>query len=646
MPKLRVVETLPDFETPAPGANGHAPADAIPSLPAMSIVLEEIPLDWILPGPHNPRVSFDTAAMQELTASIEHYGIQEPLKVRPIGERNGHPLFEIVFGHRRHHGARAAGLATAPCMVEELTEDEALELTQIENLQREDVSAVEEARGFKDLRKRRGWTQQQLGDRLGKSQSYVANRERLLELPEPLQKAIISREIAPASAVVLAAVKPPPAGVKVECYTRHEGKDYTVRGPEDLWKLAAAGMSQHDLETVVREYERQCKYQAETKSRDAAEERAFKNKVDELKKQHPDVPVFRVRGYNYYAPKPAGAVRQVNSSGEEALSKSDACADCKACKRTGFVVWEKYSAVTVSPVCVDQRCNDSTKHKYRRLARERADEVERRQKAVIQRIRTLPAEQLEPKAFDLIRRKFGYLYGEAAEVLKAEPTLLGLARCAALTTFVNSGSKDQQSLLVELGIEEPPAAKGAKGKGKDAKGKGDAAGILRSLGNLVAEGSSEACTFNPSNGYGYCGVTTAQTTTLGPCIHVKEACPEEVRALGYPDAMGYKEEPAPATSGAADEFTVDDFALVQLRACDPSSKHITGMHPMPRWGLAELQAAFTRAAAALGGGTIEVFQNVQDGDSTLVVKWEREPAAAPAPIAGGDCDQVVDDEPH
>jgi len=135
----------------------------------------EVPLDNIAPNPRQPRQHMDDDALEELTLSIETHGVLQPLIVRPLAEG-----YEIVAGERRWRAARKAGLETVPCLVHALSDSHALQIALVENLQREDLNAVETAHGYRRLMTEVGFTQDQVAKIMGKSRSAVANTLRLL----------------------------------------------------------------------------------------------------------------------------------------------------------------------------------------------------------------------------------------------------------------------------------------------------------------------------------------------------------------------------------------------------------------------------------------------------------------------------------
>jgi ParB family chromosome partitioning protein len=144
-----------------------------------------VPIDRIAPNPDQPRRNFAEEDLDELAQSIRARGILQPLIVRPDPERAEH--YQIVAGERRWRAAQRAQLHDVPVIVRELSDLEVLEVAIIENIQRADLNAVEEAAGYRQLLERFGHTQEQLAEALGKSRSHIANAIRLLKLPEDVQ---------------------------------------------------------------------------------------------------------------------------------------------------------------------------------------------------------------------------------------------------------------------------------------------------------------------------------------------------------------------------------------------------------------------------------------------------------------------------
>jgi ParB family chromosome partitioning protein len=149
-----------------------------------------LPLAALKPGRFNPRRNFSQAQLEELAASIRERGLVQPLVVRP--SMTDSESFEIVAGERRWRAAQLANLHQVPVVVRELTDQEAVELAIIENVQREDLNSIEEGEGYKLLMDGHGYTQEDLAKVIGKSRSHLANTLRLLKLPDSVQELLRS----------------------------------------------------------------------------------------------------------------------------------------------------------------------------------------------------------------------------------------------------------------------------------------------------------------------------------------------------------------------------------------------------------------------------------------------------------------------
>ncbi len=145
--------------------------------------LRDIDIDRIVPDPNQPRTSFDKTGLEELAASIRTHGVVQPIVIRPLQDG----VFQIVAGERRWRAAQLAGLERMPALVRDTHEHHALELALVENLQREDLNAIDQARAYQRLLSEFSLTQEKLASRVGKSRASVANTLRLLKLPEEVQ---------------------------------------------------------------------------------------------------------------------------------------------------------------------------------------------------------------------------------------------------------------------------------------------------------------------------------------------------------------------------------------------------------------------------------------------------------------------------
>lgn len=162
----------------------------------------ELPVGSLVPNRQQPRTHFDEAALNDLAASLKQHGIVQPIVVRRVGER-----FEIIAGERRWRAAKLAGLPTVPVVVKEIPDDRLLELALVENIQRQELNPIEEARAYWQLGEHLRLTQEQVADRVSKSRSQVANTLRLLRLPGPLQEHVAAGRVSTGHAKVLLGVE-------------------------------------------------------------------------------------------------------------------------------------------------------------------------------------------------------------------------------------------------------------------------------------------------------------------------------------------------------------------------------------------------------------------------------------------------------
>jgi len=192
----------------------------------------KLPVDRMTPGKYQPRRHFDDAAIDQLADSIAVHGVLQPLLVRPLSGT----MYEIVAGERRWRAAQKAQLHELPVVIRDLTDKEAMEIALIENLQREDLSAVEEAEGYQRLMEEFGHTQDMLSQQLGKSRSHVANTLRLLKLPASVRKMVQAGILSAGHARTLVNAKNPEelAGAIVK-------RGLSVRQTEKLVKQLEAG---------------------------------------------------------------------------------------------------------------------------------------------------------------------------------------------------------------------------------------------------------------------------------------------------------------------------------------------------------------------------------------------------------------------
>jgi ParB family chromosome partitioning protein len=171
--------------------------------------IREVAIELIRPGTFQPRRRFDEDELEALAQSVREKGVLQPLLVRPVDEADA--AFELIAGERRWRAAQRAGLHQVPILVRALSDVEALEIALIENLQREDLTALEEAEAYRRLIDQFGRTQANLADAVGKSRSHVANTLRLLSLPEAVRRRLEEGAISAGHARALLAAEDPAA---------------------------------------------------------------------------------------------------------------------------------------------------------------------------------------------------------------------------------------------------------------------------------------------------------------------------------------------------------------------------------------------------------------------------------------------------
>ncbi|ATP42312.1 nucleoid occlusion protein [Solibacillus sp. R5-41] len=165
----------------------------------------KIPIEKIIPNRYQPRTVFDDERIEELARTIHTHGVIQPIVIRPISDQPGN--YEIIAGERRYRAMKSLQWTDVPAIVRNLNDRETASIALIENLQREELTAIEEALAYQQLLEMHSLTQEALAQRLGKGQSTVANKLRLLKLPQFVQDAILNREISERHARALIAIK-------------------------------------------------------------------------------------------------------------------------------------------------------------------------------------------------------------------------------------------------------------------------------------------------------------------------------------------------------------------------------------------------------------------------------------------------------
>ena len=196
--------------------------------PQGSSTINEIPLEQIEPNPNQPRREFDEDALQELANSINEIGIIQPITLRQ-GEDN---KFQIIAGERRWRASQLAGLQAIPAYIRTIKDESIMELALVENIQREDLNAIEIALAYEHLLSAEGMTQERVSERVGKSRTAITNYLRLLKLPAQVQMALQKKEIDMGHARALLAIDSP--SLQIKLFREIQKHGYSVRKVEEL----------------------------------------------------------------------------------------------------------------------------------------------------------------------------------------------------------------------------------------------------------------------------------------------------------------------------------------------------------------------------------------------------------------------------
>ena len=193
-----------------------------------SSTINEIPIDLIVANPNQPRRDFDEQALQELAASIKEIGIIQPVTLRQ--EADG--KYMIIAGERRWRASQMAGLTAMPAYIRTISDENVMEMALVENIQREDLNAIEIALGYQHLLETDGMTQEKVSERVGKSRAAIANYLRLLRLPAQIQLALQKKEIDMGHARALLSLDSPSQQIKI--YKEIVKNAYSVRKVEEI----------------------------------------------------------------------------------------------------------------------------------------------------------------------------------------------------------------------------------------------------------------------------------------------------------------------------------------------------------------------------------------------------------------------------
>ena len=196
--------------------------------PQGSSTINEIPLEQIEPNPNQPRREFDEDALQELANSINEIGIIQPITLRQVEDNK----FQIIAGERRWRASQLAGLQAIPAYIRTIKDESIMELALVENIQREDLNAIEIALAYEHLLSAEGMTQERVSERVGKSRTAITNYLRLLKLPAQVQMALQKKEIDMGHARALLAIDSP--SLQIKLFREIQKHGYSVRKVEEL----------------------------------------------------------------------------------------------------------------------------------------------------------------------------------------------------------------------------------------------------------------------------------------------------------------------------------------------------------------------------------------------------------------------------
>ena len=203
--------------------------------------LNEIPVEQIEPNPDQPRREFDATAMQELASSIKTMGIIAPITLRQVSPEH----YQIIAGERRWRAAQMAGLTTIPAYIRTANDESVMELALVENIQREDLNAIEIALAYEHLAEQSGMTQEKISERVGKSRTAVTNYMRLLKLPAQIQMALKNHEIDMGHARALLSLDSP--SMQLKLFRDVQKNQYSVRKVEEMVQMLKSG---EDVQTA------------------------------------------------------------------------------------------------------------------------------------------------------------------------------------------------------------------------------------------------------------------------------------------------------------------------------------------------------------------------------------------------------------
>ncbi len=203
--------------------------------PQGSSTINEIPISQIEANPNQPRREFDSEALQELATSIREIGIIQPITLRQIDDNR----FQIIAGERRWRASQIAGLTAIPAYIRTISDESIMEMALVENIQREDLNAIEIALAYQHLLENDGMTQEKVSERVGKSRAAIANYLRLLRLPAQIQLSLQKKEIDMGHARALLSIDSP--SLQIKLYKEIMKNNYSVRKVEEMVGLLKNG---------------------------------------------------------------------------------------------------------------------------------------------------------------------------------------------------------------------------------------------------------------------------------------------------------------------------------------------------------------------------------------------------------------------
>lgn len=212
--------------------------------------IHNLPIEKIRPNPYQPRKFFDKKSMDELAASIKEYGVMQPINVRLI---NG-CSYELVAGERRLRASQMAGLTTIPSLIVDVSDNDSGVIALIENLQRQNLNYLEEAEGYQNLMEDYGMTQEQLAAKLGKSQSTIANKLRILKLPQDVKKLLLEHGLTERHARAL--LKIPDTAVQKSVLDQVIAQELNVKKTEEVVEETIEKMRRYELPLMEQKVKR------------------------------------------------------------------------------------------------------------------------------------------------------------------------------------------------------------------------------------------------------------------------------------------------------------------------------------------------------------------------------------------------------